>query len=149
MCWESKSQTLLQIIKIEHIFGLTIWNNIQFIFNLCPNWGLPKYVKIKVLTTYFDLQKSFFFFEKKRSGTSLPASFSPWFLKTIFFMLYSINWTNLPLLLEILDNMWISIIFLPVCDVINFDINLSLLINPFFYMSKNSGQTADLLTFIK
>ena len=46
-------------------------------------------------------------------------------------MLHSINWPNfifgLPLLLEILNNMFIVNICFPVCDVINFELNLALL----------------------
>ena len=67
-------------------------------------------------------------------------------------------WSNftvwLPLLLEILGNVYIVIIYCPVCDVINFEINYSFLIKPFFYVTKNSGQKfnyvrEDLLTWNK
>ena len=47
-------------IKIEHISGSTVWNVIQFVFIVCPSWGLPKYNKTKVLTTCFDLMSSLF-----------------------------------------------------------------------------------------
>ena len=40
----------------------------------------------------------------------------------------------LPLFIEIFGNMFIVIVFYPVCDVINFEIYLSFLIKPF---SKN------------
>ena len=60
------------------------------------------------------------------------------------FLLYSVNWLNfivwLLLLLEILDNISIAIIGCPVCDVINFKINLSSFIKPFFCITKKSGQ---------
>ena len=36
--------------------------------------------------------------------------------------------------------MYIVIISCPVCDVINFEINLSFLIEPFFYVTKKSEQ---------
>ena len=66
------------------------------------------------------------------------------FSRKMFFMLFSINWANiivwLPLLLKILGNMLISIVFFPDCDVINFEINLIVLIEPFFYMDKKSRQ---------
>ena len=59
-------------------------------------------------------------------------------------MLYSINWPNfivwLPVLLEILGNIFIVVICFPVYDVVNFEINLSFLIKPIFYMAKKSGQ---------
>ena len=51
-------------------------------------------------------------------------------------MLYSINWPNfiawLPLLLDILGNMCIAIVCYPGCDVMDFQINLIFLIEPFF-----------------
>ena len=62
----------------------------------------------------------------------------------MFLMLYSINWPNLivwsPLLRETPDNMCIAIVHFPGCDVINFEIDLIFLINPFFYMTKKSRQ---------
>ena len=45
--------TFLLKIIIEHIWGSTIWNVIRFVFIVCR--GLPKYIKIKVLTTCFYL----------------------------------------------------------------------------------------------
>ena len=54
------------------------------------------------------------------------------FTRKIFLMLCSINWPNfifwLPTLFDILGNMSIVIICLPDCDVINFEINHSVLI---------------------
>ena len=44
------------------------------------------------------------------------------------------------MLLAKLGNMCILIIFSPVCDVINLEINLSFLIKPFFYITKKSRQ---------
>ena len=71
------------------------------------------------------------------------------FSRKMFFMLFSINWANiivwLPLLLKILGNMLISIVFFPDCDGINFEINLIFLIEPFFYMDKNSRQNLNIL----
>ena len=62
------------------------------------------------------------------------------YLSRIFIMLYSTNWSNFivwwPLQLEILTNMCIEIICFPVCDVINFEINLICLIKMFYYMIK-------------
>ena len=73
-----------------------------------------------------------------------PPHFVYEFSRKIFLMLFSINWPNfifwLPLLLEILANMCIVIICRPVCDIINFEINLGFLIKPFFYKTKLSGQ---------
>ena len=71
------------------------------------------------------------------------------FSRKMFFMLFSINWANiivgLPLLLKILGNMLIAIVFFPDCDVINFEINLIFLIEPFFYMDKKSRQNLNIL----
>ena len=62
------------------------------------------------------------------------------FSRKMFLMLYSINWLNvavpLPSFLEIFDK-YISITCLPGCDVSIFEINLILLVKPFFYMTKN------------
>ena len=59
-------------------------------------------------------------------------------------MLYFINWPNfivwLPSLLEILGNMYITIVSFPSRDIVNFENNLIFLINLFFYMTKKSWQ---------
>ena len=51
-------------------------------------------------------------------------------------MLYFINWPNfivwLPFIIEILDNMCIAIVCKPDCDVMNFEVNLIFLVEPFF-----------------
>ena len=64
-------------------------------------------------------------------------------------MLYSINRPNftvwLPSRFEMLDNMCIVIISCPGCDVINFEINLSFLIKPFFYLTNRKGQKSKYL----
>ena len=41
--------------------------------------------------------------------------------------------------------MLVVIVSLSVCDVINFEINLSFIIKPLFYMTKNSGQKSKYL----
>ena len=67
----------------------------------------------------------------KRSRISLPALFSAWLFKKNI-LLYSINWPNfmlyLPLLCEILDNMYI----VTGSNIITFKIKLIVLIKPFF-----------------
>ena len=73
-----------------------------------------------------------------------PPHFVHDFSKEMFLKLYSTNWTNfivrLPLLLEILGNMWIAIVYFPGCDVMNFEINFIFLSKSFFYLTKNSRQ---------
>ena len=63
--------------------------------------------------------------------------------KQMFFMFF-INWPIfivwLPLILEILGNMYIAIVCFPGCEVINFECSLIFLIRPFFYMIKKSRQ---------
>ena len=85
---------------------------------------------------------NFVFLEKGLELVSSP-HFVFEFLRK-FLILYSINWRNfvvwLPLLLEILDNMFIAIVCFPGCDVKNFEINVIFLIKPFFSMNKKSKQ---------
>ena len=64
----------------------------------------------------------------------------------MFLMLYSINQPNfmawLPLLLEILGNMCIAIVCYPGCEVMDFEINLIILIKQFFlYAQKVKTKT--------
>ena len=58
--------------------------------------------------------------------------------------LYSINWANLiiwlPLHLEIFGNICIANVYEPVCDVMNFDVNLIFPTKPLLYLMKKSQQ---------
>ena len=103
-------------------------------FYFMPSWELSKDIETRFQTT-FALYKAFFE-HKKRSETSLSASFSEYFWRKIFLLLYSINWPNLivwlPLLRGVLGNMCIVTVCEPGCDVINFEINLIFLLMPFF-----------------
>ena len=85
----------------------------------------------------------FNFWEKYVGLVSPPYSLYG-FPRKMFLRLWSINWPNvivwLPLLLEILANMCITIVCQPDCDVIKFEINLMFLIKPFCYMTKSSRQ---------
>ena len=118
-----------------------LWNNslkcFKVFFIVCLSRGLPKYIKTNVLTTCFYLIYHAFLKNKKKSRTSFPTSFLHDFWRKIFLTLCYIAWL---LLLEILGNMCIVIICCPVCDVINFEINQSFLIKPFFFITKMSGQ---------
>ena len=73
-----------------------------------------------------------------------PPHFVHDFSKKIFIMLYSINRSNfivwLLMLLDIFGKMCIAIVCFPGCDVITFEINLIVLIKPFYYMTKKSRQ---------
>ena len=70
-----------------------------------------------------------------------PLHFEHDFLRKMFLMLYSIKWPNFiaqfSLRLEILC---IENAFFSGCDVINFEVNLLILIKPFFYLTKKSRQ---------
>ena len=72
---------------------------------------------------------------KKRSETSLPASFSVCILKRNISHVYSINWPNfivwLLLLFETLDNVCIVIVCFPVCDVKILKLTLAVLSSRF------------------
>ena len=69
-------------------------------------------------------------------GIVSPAHFMYDLSTKIFLLLYSINLPNLivwlSLLLEILCNMCIAIVYYPGCDVMDFEINLIFLIEPYF-----------------
>ena len=75
-------------------------------------------------------------------GIVSPLHFEHDFLRKMFLMLYSIKWPNFiarfSLLLEILYVYWKC--FFSGCDVINFEVNLLILIKPFFYLTKKSRQ---------
>ena len=98
-------------------------------------------LKLRSWTLVYTLYEAFI---KTKRGMQL--ALLPHFLhniwRKIFLTLHSINWPNfivwLSLLLEILGNICIVIICCPVCDVINFGINL--LIKLFFYRTKISRQ---------
>ena len=84
----------------------------------------------------------------KRSGNSFSTKFYGWLFKRISHHIFdSINSPNFivwfPSLLEILGNICIAVICYPVCDVRTFEIKLSFLIKPFFYVTKTSGQNVN------
>ena len=64
--------------------------------------------------------------------------------KNFFFMLYSLNWPNfiawLSLFLNIFGTICVTVVCLPGCDVINFQIILIFLIKPFCYKTKKSKE---------
>ena len=85
-----------------------------------------------------------FSFSEKGLGLVSPPHFMYGFSRKMFFMLYSLNWPSfiawLSLFLKIFGNTCITIVCLPGCDVINFEINLIFLIKPFCYKTKKSCQ---------
>ena len=69
--------------------------------------------------------------------------------RKIFLMLCFIDWQNLTawlhVLLELLGNMFIGTVCFPGYGIINFEINLIILIETFFYMTKNLTQKINYL----
>ena len=108
------------------------------------NWGLSKYIKTKMQATCFHPMLSSKKKNKKRSGTSLLASFCAYYSKksisfVIFYWLTKFHCLA-TLLCEILDNMWIAFACKPGRDVMNFEVNLICLIKPFFLHEQKSWQ---------
>ena len=91
---------------------------------------------------FFSNMHNFVFLEKDLGVAS--TNFVHKCLRKICLMLYSLNWPNftvwLPLLLQMLGNMWITVICCPVCDVRSFEINHGFLIKPSVYITKMSDQ---------
>ena len=114
-------ETFLWKIYIEHISGSTVWN-FMVCLEICSGWGADH-----SLLPHIKLLK------KERSQISL-SYFQHDFWRKIFLLCFT-NWPNfivwLSLLLEMLSNMCIIICF-PVYHIINFEINCSFLIKPFF-----------------
>ena len=83
-----------------------VWNVIQFVFVVCPNSGLQKYIKSKVLIAWFYFIWSFFK-TKRLLGLVFLHHFLHDFWRKMFVTLYFFNWSNFfdwfPLLLEIFE----------------------------------------------
>ena len=79
-------------------------------------------------------------FGQTRTKIEVMPHFLYFIWRKIFLTLYSINWPNLIvwwlLLFEILGNMCIVIICLPVNDIINSELNRSFLLKPFLFIIK-------------
>ena len=103
-------------------------------FYLCPSRSLPKYIKIKVLTTCFYFNIKLFWKTKRGLNLVCLSNFLYDFWRKRILALYSINWPKLiawlPLLFEISGNKCIINNCCPTCDVINFEFNFNFLIKP-------------------
>ena len=77
-----------------------------------------------------------------------PPHFMHHFPRKMLLMVHSINWPNftvwLPLLLEILGNVCITIVCWLGYDVINFETNLIIPIKPFFIWPKNQKKNLNI-----
>ena len=133
MSWRNYPQTLFQKIKIEHISGSIVYSFIQLISIACLFKGYRSIVNPNWIPLAFTLYKAF---EKTKRGLELVSltHYLHHFWRKIFFLLYSI-WPNfivwLPLIREILSNIFIVIVYEPGCDVINFEIDPIFLIKQF------------------
>ena len=70
--------------------------------NIFLEKSYPKYIKLKC----WPLVLKAFLKNKKRSRSSLPPSFSRWFWRKIFFILYFINWPNFPKFPQSMTSFW-------------------------------------------
>ena len=115
-------------------------------FDICwwtLTWTYNKCKLYRISDCWFRDILNFDFLWKDLGLASPPHSvYNLW--RKIFFILYCINWLNFnfwfPLLLEMLGTMCIVITCCLACDVIDFGINHSFLIQPFFYITVKSGQ---------
>ena len=115
--------------------------NWSLFFITCPISGLPKYIKTKLLTTCFYLIQNF---SKTKRGLELV--YLRRFLRIFeekyfsgYILLMNSFIAGLSLFLEIFGQYLYCNYLLPVSDVKNFEINLSLFIRLYFYMAKKSG----------
>ena len=121
--------------KLSTSFDLRIckfvWKFVLFDFIVCSSQGC-NISKLKCRPLAFTLYKACLK-NKKRSGNSLPVSFlHEFWIKHLRLILLTdpTFFVWLPLLLENFGNMYIVIVCFSGCGVINFEINLSFLIEP-------------------
>ena len=104
----------------------------QFVLIVCQVEGYQNILKLNFRSLAFISYKAFWK-SKRKSGTSLfHFLYDSWIKK----LSWSINWPNFIVWLSsfrgILGNMYVVIVCYPGCGVINLEINLIFLINPFF-----------------
>ena len=132
------------VFQKSFIWGKSKWHAAYFQYiSIVLNLAYNINKLFKTLDCWSHDMLSFDFLEKRLRIVSSPL-FVYDFLRKMFFVLCSINWSNfiawLPLLLEILINMCIAIVCQPGCNVVNLETLLIFLIKPFFYMTKMSRQ---------
>ena len=126
---ETRLRPFYKKFKIEHKFN-------KIVSTACPSGGLPKYTRIKVLTTCFDLIIKLLWKTKRCLELVSLLNFLNDSCRKIFLKLYYITRLTLIVwlrsLLEILSNICIII------NVINFEINLQLLYQAVFPNDQNT-----------
>ena len=113
-----------------------LWINrerfIQFVFIVRQVESYQNILKLSSKQLSFTSYKAFLN-NKKRSGTSFPASFSVWFLEKNIFLAIFYKLTKFHCLVTFtLWDLGIVIVCWPGCEVTNFEINHIFLIKPFF-----------------
>ena len=122
--------------KLKFRISLDQNSNVLCSFYCIPSRRLLKYIETKLLMTCLYVILSFFKQQKGDWNLSPCIILCIIFEKKIFFLIYSINWLSsiawMSLLREILGNMCTAIVCSPGFDVMNFEINLNILIKQFF-----------------
>ena len=90
--------------KIEHSYGSIVSSFIKFVI-LWQVEGYRNILKLSCGPLAFNSYQTFLK-NKKRSGTSLLASFSAYFLRKLFLLLYSFIWQNFIVWLPLLCEIW-------------------------------------------
>ena len=133
-------------IKIEYISGSIVSNFIQFVLIVYQVEDYCNILKLSCRPLAFILYKTFVK-NKKRSGTSFPASFSSWVLRknvslVIFYFLNKFHWMVAFTLGDIRQYVYCNCL-LTRFDAIHFEINLIFLIKSFFqYDQKSKTKTS-------
>ena len=131
---------------LKNEYGAYFWINSLKFYTVCfyymASWGLSKYIETELQFTCFRLILSSFL--KKIGLEPVTLSHFPHsFWTKMILLLRSINWLNfivwLPLLCEILEKLQMCIgqVCKPVCNVMNFEINLAFPIKLFFLHDQN------------
>ena len=112
-------------------------NSLKF-YSVCfycmLSWGLSKYIEINCKPLTFTSHKAFLK-NKKRSGTSLPASFSAWLFKKNIYLVIFYSLIKFDCLVAFTSweiGKYVHCNCLPSCEILIFEINLVFLIKPFF-----------------
>ena len=114
-----------------YLISLIVLSFMQFGFIVCRVEGYRNILKLSC-TPLATASYEAFLKSKKRSWTSLPVTFSAWFLKkTIYFTKFY----------QSCSYMYVIICW-PSCDVINCEINIIFLIKPFFLHNQKVKTTA-------
>ena len=133
--WGRETSSISAFFSKSFILGKSKWSAVWFHFILIAHkFSYNRNKQFKTLH-YQSRDMLNCDFLDKGVGIDSLAHFVYNFSTKMFLMLHSINWPNLiawlPLLLEILGNMCIAILSQPGCDVMDFEINLIFLIQPF------------------